>query len=622
VPKTRRERWRGWRTALGGVAILLVLLGAVVALGILRVRSVEGDLRTARDLITTASEHLEQGRLADARTALAAASDHLSDASADLHNHAELGLLELLPVASENLEALREVVTVASRLSVGGERLLAAAAPLESATGDLEVPLADGAIPLEAVEAARREAAQLVTALPPRVSDASSRLLDRVEDLRTTVLEEAVRRRSQLDVLSRGLTLVGDMSGGSGERHYLIAVANTAEMRGSGGMILSYGALVGRDGDFELRSFGRIDELVLDRPVDRDAVPTIPDDYLERWRGFDPLLRWRNANLAADFELTAPALEVMYWAATGVIPSGVIQVDPQGLAAILRGTGPVEVPELGTVTADNVVDVVLSQAYARFPDIDSRSDVLGDVAEATFQRLVTGRYPSLRPLADALLAAVDGRHVLMHSVSSRAQEQVAHFGAAGALPPLGSDAMSLTVQNVSANKLDYYVDTNLAVTGERPEGAFGRVEVEVTVANTAPVGVSEPRYVFGPFNADQQVGLYRGAVSVYLPVGATLLGAEGDSVAAPVLQSEAGRPVIGFNVDVPAGGSRTVVLELQLAPRPSGDYELLLVPSPRVRPTHVRVALEGADVDADLLLDRTWRLRSGEEPAPVRGALG
>ncbi len=563
-----------------------------------------------------------RARSLPARAALAAASDHLTAASADLHNHAELGLLELLPVASENLEALRDVVGVASRLSIGGERLLAAAAPLESATGDLEVPLSAGAIPLDAVDAARQQAAQLVVSLPSGVSEGSSRLLGRVEELRTTVLEEAVRRRDQLDVLSRGLALIGDMSGSSGERHYLIAVANSAEMRGSGGMILSYGALIGRDGDFDLRSFGRIDELALDGPIEREAVPTVPDDYLERWRGFDPLLRWRNANLAADFELTAPALEVMYWAATGVIPAGVIQVDPHGLAAILEGTGPVEVAELGTITADNVVDVVLSDAYSRFPDIDSRSDVLGDVAEAAFERLVTGSYPSLRPLADALLAAVDGRHLMMHSVGARAQEQLAHFGASGSLPATDGDSVSLTVQNVSANKLDYYVDTSLTLTGDRPEGAFGDVQAEITVTNTAPAGVREPRYVFGPFNADQQAGLYRGAVSLYLPIGATLVSAGGASVAVPLVQSEAGRPVVGFNVDVPAGESRTVVLELRLAPRPAGAYELLLVPSARVRPTQVRVALDGAEMDAAVQLDRTWRLRSGEEPSPVRGRTG
>ena len=43
----------------------------------------------------------------------------------------------------------------------------------------------------------------------------------------------------------------------------------------------------------------------------------------------------------------------------------------------------------------------------RFPGVEERSDVLGDVAEAAFRRLVEGEIPSLRTLATALVDAVD-----------------------------------------------------------------------------------------------------------------------------------------------------------------------------------------------------------------------
>ncbi len=601
------------------MAVLAVIFGALLAFALLRLRSVERDLRAARDLIEQASDQLAAGEIAAASDALHQATGLLNDATGALHNRAELKVLGPLPVAGENLDELRFLVGVASKLSVGGERILAAAAPLEGADGKLEVPLSRGAIPVDAIEAAGLEAKELAASLPRTVDDGSSRLLGSMRDLRRTVLEEAVRRRDQLDVLARGLELIADMSGGSGDRHYLIAVANTAEMRGSGGMILSYGSLIGEGGDFELRRFGRIDELQLSRPLERDAVPTVPDDYLERWAGFDQIGRWRNANLAADLEVTAPVLETMYLAATGVRPHGVIQIDPQGLAAILRATGPVEVPELGTVTADNVVELVLNEAYERFPGIDERSDVLGDVAEAVFERLVGGEYPSLRVLAESLLDAVDGRHLMMHSVTSGAQEQLRYFGASGQLPGPDVDAISLTVQNVSANKLDFFVDTDLQLSGDRPAGAFGTLRAEITVTNTAPAGVTEPRYVFGPFNEDQAAGLYRGAASLYLPAGTTITGTSGDArPGPPVVQSEGGRLVIGFGVDVPAGERRRVVLDLELPPRPPGDYELLLVPSPRVRPTTATVSLsDDAAIEGSVVLDRTWRFRTGAEPTPA-----
>lgn len=606
------------------MALVAGVLGAAVAavalLVGLRIASAAQDLREAADLVDTASIALEEGRFSEVRELLDDAGALLTSATSALYGRPELEVVSALPVLSDDLEQLRESVAVAATLVNGGGRILRAAQPLEGPDGSLETPLRSGAIPLDAVREVGREASLVAGALPGALDAPERSLFGQVGEVRTRVMEEAIRRRTQLRGLAAGLELLADMAGGNGPRRYLIAVANTAEMRGSGGMVLNYGVLIGRGGDFELEEFGRIDELALDVPVPLSSISgEVPEDYLERWEGFDPLQRWRNATLAADLEVTAPVLEAMYAQATGNKASGVIQIDPQGLAALLEGVGPVEVPEVGMVAAENVVDLVLNRAYSLYPDIEQRSDVLGDVAEAAFEALVDGEYSSLRPLGEALLRATDGRHIVMHSVAAGAQRQLGFFGADGTLPSLdGADAVALTVQNTSANKLDYYVDTRLELSGDRPAGRFGKVQAAITVSNTAPAGVTEPRYVFGPFDDGQVAGLYRASVSLYLPAGATLDAAAGDVTAAPpVMQSEAGRPVVGFQIDVPAGQARTVLLELRWAPRPGGDYQLLVVPSPRVRPTTLQLDLKDAGVSGEVVLDRSWRFQTGEAPEPL-----
>jgi hypothetical protein len=614
----RRSVLRRRILVLGGSA--LAVLAALALLGGFRIAGAARDLQEASDLLDDAGVALEDGRLSDARAQLATAGDLLTSATNELHGHAELSVVSSMPFLADDLAQLRESVGVASTIVHGGEHILRAAEPLQSADGTLEAPLREGAIPLDAVRAVAREANLVAGDLPGDDREGRSSLFGPVAEVRDRVADEAVQRKAQLQGLSAGLELLADMAGANGSRRYLIAVANTAEMRGSGGMILSYGTLVGSNGDFELEAFGRIDELRLPTALPPTFVPTVPADYLERWDGFDPLELWRNSTLAGDFELTAPVLEAMYGHRTGNTISGVIQIDPEGLAALLEGVGPVEVPALGTVSAENVVSLVLNEAYVRFPDVDERSDVLGDVAEAAFTRLVDGEYDSLRPLGEALLRAVDGRHLLMHSVPAGAERQLHYFGADGALPPLdGPDAFHLTVQNVSANKLDYYVDTALALRGAREPGAPGTVQATVTVTNTAEPGATEPQYVYGPFNESEQAGLYRGSVSLYLPAGASLAASSGDPTPdPPVLQSEGGRPVVGFRLDVPAGATRTVVLDLELPPRPPGDYELLVVPSPRVRPTHLVVELTGgAGVTGDVPLIHAWRFRVGQPPEPA-----
>jgi hypothetical protein len=613
--KTGRAGWLRW--VAGGLGAVVLVLGGLLALRLTRIAS---DLRSAREHITTAGDLLEEGHIVAARDELALATGTLVRANGELYAGVELAVLGWVPGVSQNIGALRESVSLALRISDGGRRTLTAAAPLESAEGDLEVPLASGAIPLSAVQDAQVELEGVLGAMPGEEPDDSPLLLGPVREARAEVYEEALDRRQQVAVLSRGLGLLAEMAGATGPRRYLIAVANSAEMRGSGGMILSYGVLEGANGDFELPAFGRIDELALAAPLAPASVPTLPADYQRRWAGFDPLLRWRNANMAGDFTIVAPVLEQMYVAATGNQVDGVIQIDPSGLAAILAGIGPVQVPELGEVTADNVVALVLNEAYMRFPGIEDRSDVLKDVARAVFDKLVTGEYDSLRPLGEALVRSVEGRHIVMHTTGLTPEARLRFFGATGALPdPLAVDPVHLVVQNLAGNKLDYYLDTALDLTGDREPGALGHVRATITLTNTAPPSATSPRYVFGPFDEAQVLGRYHGAVSLYLPAGATLAATGGDPLAAaPAVQTEGGRPVIGFTIDVPAGETRQVVLDLVLAPRAPEGYELVLVPAPRVRPTQVSVHLTGGGgLDGMVALDRTWRVTPGRPPVAV-----
>lgn len=600
-------------------ALLLLILGIGFAARCAYVLTAAADdLDAAEELIDQAVEELTDGEVADARTTLARAQSLVLAANDSLRGSVALEVLELFPVARQNLRSLEDSVALAARLVHGGGRILQEAMPLESEDGTLEVSLSDGTIPLQSLERAEHEIEVLRTEIAPALRAQPQRfLLDPVRRMRETLLDRATERDQQLNVLGRGLALLSEIAGGNGPRRYLLAVANTAEMRGSGGMVLNYGLLEGADGTIDLTEYGRIDELPLDASVAEDLAPA---DYVARWDGFDALRRFRQANLAGDYTVVAPVLEAMYEQATGIPVHGVIQVDPAGLAAILEGVGPVQVPELGQVTADNVVALTLNDAYIRFPNVEQRSDVLGDVAEAAFRKLVDGELPSLRTLADAIVTAVDGRHILMHATSSAVQADLTAFGADGAYPDVeDGDFFALTAQNLAGNKLDYYLDTDLRLTGSREVGAPGAVEATVTLTNTAPAGVTQPQYIFGPGSGSDAApaGVLRSLVTLYLPLGTTVEATDGDATVEPVSDgTEDGRPYVSFIVDVPAAEERTVELTLRLPPRPPGPYELVVVPSPFVRSTTLEVELRaGVDrVRGRVVADRTWRFSTDADP--------
>jgi hypothetical protein len=604
------------------IVVGLLVIGGLAASSALRLATAAKELRDVEDLVDEAAEALEDGRLQDATRALDTAQDRVLRANDALRRSFGLDVVGLFPVVSQNLRSLEDSVALATLVVHGGGQILRASEPLQSEDGTLEVSLSDGTIPLDAVSDAQEQISRLTAQMAPALrAEPPSLLLPQVREMSDAVRTEARMRNQQLQVLGRGLELLRQLAGGDGARRFLIAVANSAEMRGSGGMILNYGVLEGRDGVIDLVDFGDIDELSVAASVSPELVPA---DYLARWSGFDALSRFRQANLAGDFTIVAPVLEALYTSATRLPVNGVIQVDPDGLAAILEGVGPVVVPELGEVRADNVVDLTLNEAYIRFPDVETRTDVLGDVAEAAFQRLVDGEYTSLRPLAEAVAHAVDGRHILMRAGTSSAEGAVAAFAADGAYPPLegAGDAFAMTAQNLAGNKLDYYLDTDLALTGRREAGALGALDATITLTNGAPAGVTEPRYIFGPGPGDAALaaGTLRSLVTLYLPLGTEVTEVAGDATVEPVATgTEGGRPFASFMVDVPASEARAVQLSLRLAPRSSDPYELHVVPSPRVRPTTVRVDVttEAGVVRGSVELDRQWVLAPGVEPAPV-----
>jgi hypothetical protein len=208
--------------------------------------------------------------------------------------------------------------------------------------------------------------------------------------------------------------------------------------------------------------------------------------------------------------------------------------------------------------------------------------------------LINGELHTLRPLGGALFQAAIERHLMLYSSDTKIERAASYFGSTGVLPDAGLfDYALLTVQNFSRNKLDYYVDTSLDLKGSRREKEEGKITATVTVTNRAPVqDLDKSIYIFGGEYPGLPKGLYRSTVSLYLPVGTRLDSANGTTTQAPAVTTENGRTLVSFGLDIPAGESRTVTLDLTLVPRPEGPYSLILVPVPRVRPTTISVDID------------------------------
>jgi hypothetical protein len=541
---------------LGGGVLGLMLAGA--ALGIVSVqrdlgegaRAIDGGLAAAQD----ADDDTAAQQLALAARSLTAADETLSSWF--------VSPAKTLPIIGPNITAVGSLASQASEVaevtSLAADN--ADVDALRFVGGRLD-PAAVSAMeePLENVLAAlRRMDEQVAAARSPWLVTPVANRIDRLDAQIDVAMPDAEMALTAIDVAP-------GMLGADGPQRYLVLFTTPVEARGRVGFPGNYAELLVDNGKLSMPRFGRISELEQEGIPGDQRTLSGPPDYVARYTRFDVAATWRNITMSPDFVEVAAVAAELYPQSGGSPIDGVLAVDPQGLAAIMRYTGPVEVDGLDQpLTTDNAAQFLLSDQYRQFSDNDERVDVLEDVAHATFDRLTSADLPGPRALSRQLDPIVDGGHIQFTVVGDTPTGLVLlGFGVNGQLltPGPQADQILFTTANAAANKLDYYLHRS-----ERYDVHWDPRSGEITATwtvhleNTAP-SEGLPDYVMG--NA---VGLPKGTnrsfVSLYTPyelVGARIGGQE----AAVQSETELTRHVYSTFVDIPPGGAVDIQLDLQ-----------------------------------------------------------
>lgn len=619
------------RRVLGGAAVALVVAAAPAVLALVVSR---GPATAA----TTAAEHaLTAARRGDSRASavwFARARDRFERARGRLAGPlVSLGLS--IPGLGPNVRAARDLAAVGTRLARIGTRLTTSADPDRLRIVRGTVPVAELrrlepqlAAAADELERARGHVRRIDRSfLVPTVNHAIAKLDRRID---------AATHDARLAALSAHL--LPAILGGDGPRRYFLAVQNNAEARATGGFIGNWGEISASGGHLELDRFARIDVL---NPPDAGARPLrAPAEYVNRYGRFEPASTWQNVNMTPDFPTVGAVIHELFPQSGGAAIDGVVSIDPPGLAAILRLTGPIVVAGWPTpISARNVVDITLRQAYVRFAgDSTRRAEFLGDVAHAAwnaFTRADLGK-PSrvLRTLSDA----VREKHLTVWLAQPKEQRLVAQAGVAAAVPRGDSDVALATTQNAGANKIDVYLRRRIRYRlrldpTHDARAATARGLLDVSLENTAPAA-GLPRYVIGPSDPRFLAGENRTFLSVYSPLSFETARLDGTPTR---LESgtELGRHVYSAFVSVPAQSTRTLELDVRgtLALDAGGWYRLDLVRQPLLDSDRVEVVVDlapgwrfvdgqGLRIVADgrrarvtLRLDRDRRLRVRVERA-------
>ncbi len=570
-------------------AFTAALVPAALVLVVARGGLAEGAAATERGLAAAGQGEVEASVVAfdQAEAAFASAADRLDSPLASL------GLA--VPVLGPNLSAARTVSALGAELATTGVNV-ATEAPrkLRIAGGRIPVEEIRRLVPdlTEAAEVLRRgatttdgiETAFLLPTVRDRVADL---------DVRLEVAAETA------ELAASAAAVVPGIFGGDEPRRYFLAIQNNAELRATGGFIGSYAELVAEDGALRIEHIGRHQDLNEGGPEVKDL--RAPQDYLDRYRRFEVASTWESVNLSPDLPTVGGVIAGLYPQSGGRPIDGVIAIDPIGLAAILRLTGPIDVkPWPVPITPDNVVEVTLNQSYIEFDqNDDDRIDFIGEVARMAVDAFTTADLGSPTAIFDALGGPARGGHLAAWFTRDEEQALMERVGVASEIELPAADSLLVVNQNAAGNKIDYYFRRTTSYDVQlQPEPEGGRLDVSarvrVVMENQAPAE-GLPRYVIGPFNERFEAGQNYSYMSLYSPLGVTDATWDGAPLQL-VAEQELGRNVYSAFLSIPARSTRTLEMQLQgsVDAEDGGWYELDLLHQPLLVDEEVSVSVSVA----------------------------
>ena len=350
------------------------------------------------------------------------------------------------------------------------------------------------------------------------------------------------------------------LAGTDKPKRYLIAFQNSAEARGTGGILGAYAIVEFKKGSLKVIATGSNEPLYgssLEKiPID------VPDEY-RRLYGENPAIL-QNSNLSPHFPYGAEIWLALWKKEFGQSLDGVIAIDPTALSYILRSTGPITLNSGEKITSENLVEVTLKDAYKRFEkDNKARKQYLVDIMNATVKLLNSGEYSKLK-MAQAIRDGIVANRILLYSTVESAQKKLSETRLGGVMSLESNNEFRTVIQNIDAGKLDYYLDRSVKIESKSCEKER-ETQVRIRVTNTLKTGVGLSAYVLTRADKGKPASLVTGAhrfkVFIYGPTDAKLVSVSRENRTADLggASVERKRPIYVADVDLAPGDSEELL---------------------------------------------------------------
>lgn len=506
---------------VGGLFLLLVVLGLLA----LPFRKAPAAAESARADLEALKAALDAGDVDEAMARVQSARSHTDELQ-----HAVQGIggdiWSWTPVVGGTVRDVRRLGNALDEITAIAETGVDL---LPLVQGDESTLVNDGDVDLDVLAEVTSE----VGTISDRLGRARSGLDDVADDrplVGTRLAEARDAALGQVAPLSDGLETVDPLLdvlprilGSQADRQYLLAVLNPSELRYSGGTPLTFATLDLAGG-----------KLTMSEPLDTETAPGVGlPRYWKKVKGnrfHRGRLNVLTSTMAPDWTVSGNELANAWRSLRGRRLSGVIVVDVVALADLVALTGPLELPSVGLVDAESLVETLVG-SYDTYSDPLQRKAVNRALAPVFSDRLLSGGDPV--ETGKTLARAADERRFAVFMRDPQEQAAFADLGLTGALGPADRDYLGVFTQNREPSKTDYW--QRRAVRSEvsvRKDGS-AHVRLTVEVHNDSPPYLqpgTDPRTGYFTRWADL-------SVLTMLPEGAEFTGGAVDGTSIPITRS-------------------------------------------------------------------------------------
>jgi Protein of unknown function (DUF4012) len=564
---TRRRKRSRWRRLWHRVRWPLLALGVLVVLAAIDVlarylpavqalQHGRNEVSQAQALLTGDIAHLDQHRVAQARSLLADAEQDFGPRSTVLADGWIAGVAADLPLLGYQVQAARLLRTAGEDGAIAGTNIVGLVEQLVPSGTGTPIPLLQRLVSVAQDHKADLGvlSTQLATLQTDIAALPSGHLLGPLDSARTTLRTQGAR------VLANATPAIALLQAlpaaiGAGHHTYLLLLENPGEMRPGGGYIGAVGQVTFSNGAVTGQVFR--DSTFTDQLVRNIPAPRPFDIYLQHGAPWN----MADADWSPDFPTAVAAIERFYTAATGVHPNGVIAVDPIALGGILSITGPISVPPYPQVVTGANALVELNYIVNHARPGDPGKIFLPAFGQAVVSRLLDAGVGDAPAMANSLATSAKGTHVLLFFEDAQLERLVSGAGFDGGVrAPLG-DSLEILDANLSGTKGDLFVSRHLSLAVKVGDDGVAHDQLTIGYRNPFPTAPADRVLATG------SGGDYRDYLQVLVPettqfdsLTVSLNGAAPHQLGPEAVTYDFQREDIAYFLIVPRNGSATVTL--------------------------------------------------------------